>query len=152
MKCFLTNLLKASLLTACLMRLAFANEISTRIIGGNQSESGDWPWAVSLKHSLTQEHFCGASLIGERWVLTAAHCLFNNGKMKSPSNLTATIGEYNLNSPKITPANSIQQLYVHPEFSFSGRYCTDRKCHCCKRKRNGTRLGINGSGACFLQF
>jgi secreted trypsin-like serine protease len=101
------------------MHLAFANEISTRIVGGNQSESGDWPWAVSLKHSLTQEHFCGASLIGERWVLTAAHCLFNDGKMKSPSNLTATIGEYNLNSPKITPANSIQQLYVHPDYNSS---------------------------------
>lgn len=119
MKCLLINLLKALLLIICVPYLASAGEISTRIVGGDESADGDWPWAVSLKNPLTQNHFCGGSLIGDRWVLTAAHCLFNNGKLKSVSELTATVGEYELNSKPVTPASDIHQLYIHPDYNNS---------------------------------
>jgi len=119
MKSFLTNLLKAALLTVSLAHLASASEISTRIVGGNESGNGDWPWAVSLKSSASQTHFCGASLIAQQWVLTAAHCLYNSENLKLTSQLTATVGEYDLNSTPITPAISIEQIYVHPDYNSS---------------------------------
>jgi secreted trypsin-like serine protease len=44
-----------------------------RIIGGSAAERGQFPWQVGL--IIESSAFCGGSLISERWVLTAAHCV-----------------------------------------------------------------------------
>lgn len=51
----------------------------TRIINGYESVPHSFPWMVSIGFvgSLTSYlHVCGGSLIGERFVLTAAHCVY----------------------------------------------------------------------------
>lgn len=48
---------------------------TTRIIGGEDAEEGQFPYQVSLRNRLMGgTHFCGGSILNERFILTAAHC------------------------------------------------------------------------------
>uniref|UniRef100_A0A3P9C7G6 Transmembrane serine protease 3 n=1 Tax=Maylandia zebra TaxID=106582 RepID=A0A3P9C7G6_9CICH len=46
----------------------------TRIVGGNITKQGQFPWQVSLH--FRNEHLCGGSIISPYWVITAAHCVY----------------------------------------------------------------------------
>lgn len=43
-----------------------------RIVGGYVIDITEAPYTVSLRY--VTSHFCGGSIIDERWILTAAHC------------------------------------------------------------------------------
>jgi secreted trypsin-like serine protease len=61
-----------------LRAVALDEEISTRIVGGEQAQNGAWPWQIVLYIRDKGGHFamsCGGSLIQQGWVLTAAHCV-----------------------------------------------------------------------------
>lgn len=46
-----------------------------KIIGGQDTPAGKWPWMVSIHLAADKSSFCGGSLIHPYWVLTAAHCV-----------------------------------------------------------------------------
>ncbi|CAG0888722.1 unnamed protein product [Darwinula stevensoni] len=42
---------------------------------GKEALIGEWPWQVAIYDRADEEIICGGALIGEQWVLTAAHCV-----------------------------------------------------------------------------
>jgi len=70
--------------------------------------------SVSLEQSITQSSTCGASFLGDKWLLTAAHCVDD----VSTSFLKVNVGEYNL-ANGAEQAQAIQRIYVHPDYQRS---------------------------------
>lgn len=67
---------------------------SGRIVGGGVANYAEWPWQVSLRQYKSGQfkHKCGAALLTNRWIITAAHCV----KDIAPSNLLVRVGEYHV--------------------------------------------------------
>jgi trypsin len=72
-------------------------EPQPKIVGGRPTNTDKWPWAVAI-HEVTTggslRQFCGGSVVGDKWVLTAAHCkVRSSDKMiVGRSNLTTNEG------------------------------------------------------------
>jgi len=69
-----------------------------RIVGGGVASYAEWPWQVSLRQYKGGQfkHKCGAALLTNKWIITAAHCV----KDIAPSNLLVRVGEYNVLNTK----------------------------------------------------
>uniref|UniRef100_A0A670JVW2 Peptidase S1 domain-containing protein n=1 Tax=Podarcis muralis TaxID=64176 RepID=A0A670JVW2_PODMU len=82
-----------------------------RIYGGNIAVEGEWPWQASLQ--LNGIHRCGATLIGDIWLLTAAHCFRGVRDLRS---WTASFGA-RLNPPLLR--RNLRQIIVHEQYAES---------------------------------
>ncbi|XP_025961183.2 transmembrane protease serine 9 isoform X1 [Dromaius novaehollandiae] len=84
----------------------------SKIVGGMDASSGEIPWQVSLKED--SRHFCGATIIGDRWLLSAAHC-FNQTK---PEEITAYMGTTTLNGTDVNTVKvNVTRVIEHPLFN-----------------------------------
>lgn len=86
----------------------------TRIVGGEDATAGTWPWQVSLQRN--GFHFCGGSVIGDEWILTAAHCFPSS----SLSGLQVVMGADNIATSSSNQVSiSVSQIIPHPDYDSS---------------------------------
>ncbi|GAB0090783.1 hypothetical protein DMENIID0001_055460 [Sergentomyia squamirostris] len=45
-----------------------------RVVGGNTASPGQFPYQASLRRASNNEHNCGAVIITNNWLISAAHC------------------------------------------------------------------------------
>ncbi|XP_039205287.1 enteropeptidase isoform X2 [Crotalus tigris] len=86
-----------------------------RIVGGSDAQEGAWPWIVSLYFNYRPT--CGASLINNEWLLSAAHCVY--GRNLKPSQWKAVLGLHtnlNLSYPQ-TVSREIDQIIINPHYN-----------------------------------
>ncbi|PIK44857.1 hypothetical protein BSL78_18280 [Apostichopus japonicus] len=86
---------------------------TTRIVGGTVASLGSWPWQALLEY---RSVLCGAVLISNEWVATAAHCVGDPGFR---SNLEAVVlGEVHLTSEARTRVRRpVERIMVHPGYN-----------------------------------
>uniref|UniRef100_A0A8D2LL83 Peptidase S1 domain-containing protein n=1 Tax=Varanus komodoensis TaxID=61221 RepID=A0A8D2LL83_VARKO len=53
-----------------------------KIVGGSGAGRTEWPWQASLRLR-HRDHRCGAVLVAERWLLSAAHWLLSKQLQKA---------------------------------------------------------------------
>jgi len=88
-----------------------------RIVGGEESQEGRWPWQVAIffsSHGGRQG--CGGTLIHQQWVITAAHCTegeYENG-------ISVGLGEFDHTSPQAhTRRVDVAQIFDHGGYNSS---------------------------------
>lgn len=96
-----------------------ANGPHPLIIGGNDA-SGHWPWAARVEIAPPVNAICSGSLFHENWIITAAHCLFNeNGEMADTTDITVYVGSGRKGT---NPSRDSSAYYVHPGYDNDARF------------------------------
>jgi len=87
----------------------------TNIINGQDvSRPGKYPWQVSLQDPRHKFHFCGASVISNKWILTAAHCV----EGKRPSEVSVVVGLHDRQRTYGMPKDyAVSRFISHPRYS-----------------------------------
>lgn len=114
--------------------------VQLRIAGGQEASHGDWPWQVSFQHRTcrkagrggtrlcTWKHLCGASIVDNKWVVTAAHCIAESGFFYDPyqpgEDWSVVVGMDKLHNERLGSSNAgtrifLDKIVVHDTYRFN---------------------------------
>lgn len=81
------------------------------IIGGREAQRGQFPFVASLR-THDNRHFCAATIINNRWVLTAAHCI--NARLNRPRGFRVMVGAHSRGEGT---RYDVERMVEHPRFN-----------------------------------
>lgn len=90
-------------------------KIEPKIVGGNAAKLGQFPYFAYLRvyYPDFSGGTCGAALISDEWLLTAAHCL------DGAQSVNAILGETRFNSPEpghLAVFVDKVNFHIHPDY------------------------------------
>ncbi|XP_061718792.1 trypsin-1-like [Cydia pomonella] len=89
-----------------------------RIVGGTDSLPAEFPWAASLWRQ--GAHQCGATVLSDRWLLTAGHCVCSVfHEFYKSKQLTVVVGYTDITSNEDNMA--LSRILPHPEYRCNGK-------------------------------
>ncbi|KAE8285743.1 Coagulation factor IX [Larimichthys crocea] len=89
--------------------------VRKRIVGGEVVIPGEIPWQVALIARPSGHLFCGGSILSERWVITAAHCL-----VEGQGSFFIRVGEHNIYIHEDTEQDyEVKETRIHPRYNAS---------------------------------
>lgn len=92
------------------------------IVGGDQVEEGEsWPWSVAIYEldplNGRKSFICSGSLVSERFVLTAAHCIQQSRfDILEPREVFLKIASVKLND-QLAPFYRVRAIHLHPDYT-----------------------------------
>lgn len=91
---------------------------TNRIVGGMDATEGEWPWQVSL-HIKNVGHVCGGSIINERWIVTAAHCVQDEPKhrLSQPETWEVYLGLHSQQQKFKAVKSLLSKIVPHPSYN-----------------------------------
>lgn len=90
---------------------------TTRIVGGSVNDQAvtPTPWYALIEMKFRKDvGECGATIIGTRWLLTAAHCVKDTGDRARAAGSRAYINPPSFDEPG--EAVRISAIHIHPKF------------------------------------
>jgi len=107
-----------------LVSQSVSSPVGTLIVGGSNAQLKQFPYqAVLLKPSLLRPVICGASILDQRYLLTAAHCVYE----QNPIQFTVRVGQVHLDANLTQPYEQeipVNEFIIHPQYSPS-RFLND---------------------------
>ncbi|XP_023243441.1 clotting factor B-like isoform X2 [Centruroides sculpturatus] len=91
------------------------------VVGGRTTSKFSWPWMVSLhkRGSRNFNYHCGASIIKDKYILTAAHCF--DSESKKSSDYIVKVGGHKRNEGR---NYGVSTITIHPRYR-SGQHYND---------------------------
>lgn len=88
--------------------------LSSRIIGGREVVEHEFPWMAGIISVNRSDTICGASIINDRYVITAAHCILYGF---TKDDLKVSVGGHNsCKWDAKTTIFSVDSIFPHPSY------------------------------------
>ena len=87
----------------------------TSSLSSSLTTLGEFPWMAAVLDTDTGGFLCGGSLVGEKVVLTAAHCVAG----RAPASLTVRLGEWDASTTTESIAHQdirVHTVLIHPNY------------------------------------
>uniref|UniRef100_A0A915HVC9 Uncharacterized protein n=1 Tax=Romanomermis culicivorax TaxID=13658 RepID=A0A915HVC9_ROMCU len=85
-----------------------------RIVGGSEVKQNSYPWTASIRNTTDGNHICGASIVTDRCLVTAAHCF---DKDQNKSHYKVVIGQWDLDE-----SDGNEQIFEVDRFELYPQY------------------------------
>lgn len=88
-----------------------------RIFGGHEAKPGQFPYQISLRlnHTGSFRHICGGSIISDRFILTAGHCI--PPQFSKPNLYRVVVGAHRRENDG--QKYLVKRFIIHPAYNLS---------------------------------